>query len=92
MSDSAQVRELFDTLAKVLLRSTILGFLLLLVTFGAYLLGGEMFYQTQGGMFDLSKHELDLIFYCFLGFMKTLVLLFFLFPWIAIRLVLRQSR
>jgi len=46
----------------------------------------------QGNMFNLEQHEIDLIHYCGMGFVKSCVLLFFLFPWVAIRLVLRQRK
>lgn len=41
-------------------------------------------------MFGLTKHELDLIHYCGMGLLKLFVFLFFLFPCIAIRMVLRK--
>lgn len=43
-------------------------------------------------MFDLSRHELQLIHYCGMGLVKLVVGVFFFFPWAAIRLVLRQAR
>jgi hypothetical protein len=41
-------------------------------------------------MFGLSKHEMDLIFYCGMGLLKLVVIVLFFFPWVAIRLVLRK--
>ena len=49
------------------------------------------FFDTLAKMFGLTPHELDLIIYCGLGLHKMIVNLFFLFPWIAIRLVLRKG-
>ena len=88
MSDST--REFFDTLAKVLIRCWILGTLLLLFSFAVFMLTGEIIDEIHGKMFGLTPHELDLIIYCGLGLHKLCVNLFFLFPWIAIRLVLRK--
>jgi hypothetical protein len=87
---SRQSAELLDAISKVLLRCTIFGFLLVLVWFAAYLLAGEMI-RRQGAWFDLTAHELDVIHYCGMAFVKSCVLLFFLFPYIAIRLVLRKA-
>tara|TARA_B100000809_G_scaffold243395_1_gene268363 strand:+ start:158 stop:433 length:276 start_codon:yes stop_codon:yes gene_type:complete len=84
-------RDFFDTLGKVLCRCWIFGFLLLMFCFGFYMLAGGFAQQLHGNMFGLSKHELDVIFYCGMGLFKLFVIVFFFFPWLAIRLVLRTS-
>ena len=89
MSDST--RDFCDTLAKVLLRCWIFGFLLLLFSFGVFMLTGKIIDRLYGSMFGLSKHELDLIIFCGLGLFKLCVIVFFFFPWLAIRLVLRKG-
>lgn len=83
--------EFFNVLAKVLLRSWFFGVLLLLLWFGIYMLAGDLVYRLNGGMFGLSKHELDVIFYSGMVLTKLLIYLFFLFPWAAIRLVLKRG-
>lgn len=92
MSDSKQYTDFFSTLAKVLLRCWLFGFVLLLIWLGVILLAGDAVHRLHGGMFGLSKHELDLIFYCGMGLLKLLVLVFFFIPWLAIRLVLRSEK
>ena len=84
-------RDFFDTLAKVLLRCWIFGFVLLFIWLGAILLMGETIHNLHGPMFGLSNHELDVIFYCGMGLFKLFVIVFFFFPWLAIRLVLRKA-
>ena len=84
-------RDFFDTLAKVLLRCWIISFGLGVFSFVVFMLTGEIIHEIHGKMFGLSPHELDLIMYCGLGFFKLFVFIFFLFPWIAIRLVLRKA-
>ena len=91
MFDSRTI-DYFDTLAKVLLRCAAFGYLLLLLTFGVYMLAGGEIYRLNASMFDLSKHELDLIIYGFIVLTKFVVFLFFLIPWVAIRLVLRKLK
>ena len=90
MTTSTEINDLLDTLAKVLLRCAVFGFLLLLLWFGLCMLAGDMVYGLHGRLFDLTRHELNLIHYCGMAFVKMCVLLFFLFPYIAIRLVLRK--
>lgn len=89
MTDST--RDYFDTLAKVLLRCWFIGFLLLLFSFVVFMLTGDFIDELHGRMFGLSAHELDLIMYCGLGLLKFGILLFFLIPWLSIKLVLRKK-
>jgi hypothetical protein len=91
MSDSRTI-DLFDMLAKVLLRCAVFGYLLLLLTVGVFILAGGEIYRLNASMFDLSKHEFDLIIYGCIVLIKLVVLVFFFIPWLAIRLVLRKLK
>ena len=88
MIDFNQTDELLDTISKILLRSFVLGFLFLLLWAACYVLIPGPIY-AQGKWFGLSPHEMDVIHYCGMAFVKMCVLMFFLFPYISIRLVLR---
>ncbi len=88
MTDSTH--ECFDTLAKVLLRCWIFGFVLLFIWFGAFMSGAV--YKLHRRLMDLSNHDLDVIHYCGMAFAKLCVILFFFFPWLAIRMVLRKAK
>jgi hypothetical protein len=88
MTDSTH--EFFEILSKILLRCWIFGFLFLLLWFGIYMLAGGLIYRMHGSMFELSKHDLDVIHYCGMGFVKLSVILFFVFPWVATKLVLKK--
>jgi hypothetical protein len=90
MRESRATTELLEAAAKVLLRCTVFGFLFVLVWVAAYLFAHDMI-QQQGGWFGLTAHELGIIHYCGIAFVKGCVLLFFLFPYVAIRLVLRKA-
>jgi hypothetical protein len=48
-------------------------------------------YKLHGPLMDLSVHDLNVIHYCGMAFAKLCVILFFFFPWLAIRLVLRKT-
>ncbi len=80
--------ELFEAFTQVLLYCWIFGFLLLLAWFGIFRLTRNFVQRLHGGMFGLTAHELDVIFYCGMGLLKLGVILFFFFPWLAIRIVL----
>ena len=83
-------RDFFEVLARIMLRCSIFGFLLLLVWVGVFLLASNVITDLHGPMFHLSQHDLSVVHYSGMAFVKLCVLLFFVFPWIAIRLVLSQ--
>jgi hypothetical protein len=86
----AKTRDILDAIGGVLLRSAVLGFLLILFWFVLYMLApGPMYAQAE--WFGLSPHELDVIHYCGMAFVKMCVLVFLLFPYVALRLVLRRT-
>ena len=91
MSDSTRLPEFFDTLAKVLFRCWLYGFLLLFFWFGLYFAAGDFIHRVHGPMFDLTTHEMNLIFYCGMGLLKLSVLVLFFFPWLAILSVRKKQ-
>jgi hypothetical protein len=92
MSQSKEADALLDAIAKVLLRCVVFGILLLLLWMGVYLLAGDLVYRINGPLFGLTQHEMNLMHFYGIVFVKCCVLLFFLFPYLAIRLVLRKSK
>jgi len=90
MTDSTH--DFFVILAKILLRCWIFGLLLLVFWAGVFLLASEAIHNLHGPMFGLSPHDLNLIYYSCMAFVKLVVILFFFFPWLAIRLVLRKTK
>jgi hypothetical protein len=89
---STQITEWLDVVAKILLRCWIFGFLLLTIWFGFFMLAPDVIYSLHGSMFDLSPHELNIIQYSALAFVKLVVICFFFFPWLAIRMVLKEAK
>ena len=89
MSDST--KELLETTQDVLLRCWIFGFVLLFIWLGATLLMGNLIHDLHGSISGLTKHELDLIFYCLMGILKLIVIACFFIPWLSIKLVLKKS-
>jgi hypothetical protein len=85
-------RNVFETLDKILLRCWIFGSVLLVLWFGAALLMGDIVHKLHGPMFGITRHELDVIFYCIMGILKLFVSVFFFIPWLSIRLVLKKTK
>jgi hypothetical protein len=90
MTESQNVNELFDTFAKILLRCFVLGYCFLLLWFVMSVFSGDVIYGIGSKLFDLTLHEVDVMNYCGMAAVKSAVALFFLFPYIAIRLVSRN--
>jgi hypothetical protein len=91
--DNGERNVLFlETLAGILIRSFLFGWGLLLVWFLFYLLLPGWLYEMNTTWFNISRHEFDLINYCGIGLVKITVLLFFLFPYLSIRLILRKKK
>lgn len=80
-----------NSLSIILIRCFFLSFALLLLWFVFYLLAGDLVYSIHSKWFELSRHDYDLLFYYGMAFIKTCAILFFLFPYLAIRLVLRKN-
>jgi len=80
-----------DAVAGICLRCFVLAFCLLLFSFVFYLLAADWAYSFHSGWFDISRHDFDLMFYCWMAFIKIVSFLFFLFPYISIKLILRKK-
>lgn len=92
MSDPDPIADFFRTLAKVLLRTWFFGFLLLGAWAGLVLFAREPFYKLLDNWWGLTSHEFEVTNYCGIALLKLLLIVFFLLPWLAIRLVLRGRR
>jgi len=56
------------------------------------LIGGSAGYSLHSQWFELSRHDYDVLNYFGIAFTKICAIIFFLFPYIAIRLVLRGMK
>ena len=87
---SESTREFFDTLARVLLRCWVFGFILLLFWWGAITLAGDLTLGVHGDMFGVARPQLNVIHYCGILLTKLVVGVFFFIPWVSIRMVLKK--
>jgi hypothetical protein len=82
--------QIFDAIAGILLRCFIFTvFALLFVWFVVFLMGDTL-YRIHAVLFDLSRKEFDLFILYFLTFIKSLNVVFFLIPFLAIKHLLRS--
>jgi len=80
-----------QTLATILIRSFLIGLAFLLLWFLLYLVAPGWMFKTNAIWFNIGKRDFDLINYFGIGFVKITILLFFFFPYLAIRSMLRRK-
>lgn len=90
MSNSSNGPATLEYLAEILIRCFYYSFILLFVSILIFIVAGDAAHQAHSVMFDISKHEFVLMYYYVTSFLKITAIIFFLFPWIAIRVVLKK--
>ncbi len=81
-----------DTVAGVLLRCFILSFCLMLLWFVFFLFGSDWAYTIHSRWFEIDRHSFDMMNYHWMGTVKIISFLFFLLPFISIKLILRKKK
>jgi len=93
MNESTDLKNRLEVTAKILIRCFILNFAVILLWFVFYLIGsGRWGYELHSKIFDISRHEFAVINYCGIAFAKLCNFIFFLFPYVAIRIVLKLKQ
>lgn len=87
-----ELNNLLDTAAGILLRCFVLAFCLLLLWFVFYLVAGNWAYSIHSRWFEIDRHNFDLMNYYGMGILKIAGFLFFLFPFVSIKLILRKKK
>ena len=81
-----------QTMATILLRSFLFGLAFLLLWFILYLTAPGWMFEMNARWFNIGKRDFDLINYFGIGFVKIVIILFFFFPYLAIRSILRKRK
>ena len=76
-----------DVFADILIRCFFGGMGLLMVWFAAYVAAGDGIYRMHARWFQIPRQTFDAIYYAGMAVTKIAIILFFLLPWIAIKLV-----
>ena len=88
-----QEQDLFlERVADILIRCFLMTIALLFVWFIFFVFAGGFVYELHSRWFDLEWYDLNWFFYVGMATLKIIAFVFFLFPYIAIRLVLRKSK
>ncbi len=80
-----------ETLARILIRCFIGGVLLMLIWFISFTFGGDWIYGFHSKWFLMPRQTFNAIHYGGMAFIKILLIVFFLLPYIAIKLVSKKK-
>ena len=90
MNQISEQNACLDAISKIFLGCFILSFLSLLFVFCMIAGAGDYVYAIHSRWFPISEQQFVLVIYTLLALIKTIMFLFFLFPYISIRLILRN--
>jgi hypothetical protein len=82
--------NLLEAVAGICLRCFALSICLLVVWLVFYLIAGKWAYGIHSKWFDVYESDFQLMCYYGMAFIKMVAFIFFLFPYISIKLVLRK--
>ena len=82
--------EALEVVGQVLIRCVVMGVAVLLFWWGALALMGDLVYSIHSGFVPMTREQFDVIHYVGMLMTKAAVSVLFLFPYIAIRLVIRK--
>ena len=92
MNDQQGNTITLEALATILGGSFLISYAILLIWFLMFLFAPDCLYGMNTRWFAISRHEFDLINYCGIAGMKIINLVFFLCPYLSIKLWLRKRR
>ena len=81
-----------DAIAAILIRCFVITVGAMLFTWLVWLIIGDVIHSIHSQMLDITRNEFDLFFLYTMTFMKGLNVMFFLFPFVAIKWFLRGKR
>jgi hypothetical protein len=90
MKISENMKDALETKAKVSIRCFFMNYALILLWWASYMIGRRC--KLHKLIFNLNQHEFALVTYCGIAFAKVCNVMFFLFPYIAIRWVLKTIK
>ena len=91
MNESSSFISELEILSSTMIRCFVIGVVYVTFWFIFFLLGRDAGYMIHNNLFQISRHEYDLLNYYGMAFVKLCNFLFFLIPYIAIRMVLMLS-
>ena len=91
MNESANLNTVLNAVANILLWCFGLSVVFILLWVGLLVLMGEFVYNWHANFFQIPREQFEVLHYLGLMLAKVAVFELFLFPYLGIRLVLRNS-
>jgi hypothetical protein len=91
MNEGQRTSITLETLATILGGAFLINYAILILWFLIMLCAPDWFFGLNAKLFALGRHEVELINYGALAFMKLINLVFFLSPYLVIKLTLRKG-
>ncbi len=91
MSEGERTSITLEALATILGGAFLINYAILILWFLIMLCAPDWFFGLNAKLFALNRHEVELINYGAMSFMKLINLVFFLSPYLAIKLMLRRK-
>lgn len=92
MSEGQRTSITLEALATILGGAFLINYAILILWFLIMLFAPDWFFDLNAKLFALGRHEVELINYGAMAFMKLINLVFFLSPYLVIKLTLRRKR
>ena len=92
MSNLNNANEMLEVTGQVLIRCFVMGLIVLFFWLGALMLAGDLAYSVHAKIVPISREQFYLINYAGGLMTKATVFILFLFPYIAIRLVIMKRK
>ena len=90
MNEHNHTSDWLEALSQILIRCAIMGAILLLFWWGILQLAGDWVYDVHSRFFPMPRQQFEVLHYAGMMTTKAAVGLFFLIPYIAIRLVMKK--
>jgi len=92
MENISDSRVFFEYLSRILIRSFLMGLVLLIIWQLAMSFSPGWMFSTQAHWFGFDEQAFKLVNYCGMGLMKLTLIIFFFFPYLSIKIVLKSSK
>ncbi len=92
MSEGKGTSLTLETLATILGGAFLINYAILILWFLIMLCAPEFFFDLNARLFAVGRHEVELINYGGMSFMKVITLVFFLSPYLVIKLMLCRKK
>ncbi len=90
MSNSSNADEMLEVTSQVLIRCFVMGVGVLFIWWGALAFMGDLAYSVHSRFIPITRPQFDVIHYAGMLITKSVISLLFLFPYVAIRLVIKK--